>query len=264
MKKLIMLLFSLLVYSNLVFAQSYSVWFVSPSSGSTVANVYNSEKVAVNVSCNATGAKHRYHSKWKFILKTNVGNFTTHDSPWFSAVHTPSGNFTWTIEMWEVLILGDEYKRAEASVNINVKFVIYAENNFGSGNISLEGVNVSSGSSTNKIVGDNVAVGAIEQSDGTYWRVWNTSGTNNSNWKKNNIDIYGATSIGLSYTVGSNDNGVRLTADMKKLYSLTFQNSYSSMYVNGSTYALSATVGVVEQNSITAYGNTYVNNGIEY
>ncbi|MEW6654391.1 MAG: hypothetical protein AB1394_13145, partial [Bacteroidota bacterium] len=148
-----------------------------------------------------------------------------------------------------------------------VKFNVYVSNIFDGGNVSIDNQDRPSGSAKTVMSGNSIGIGAIEQSYSGYNWVWSTSGSYLSKWVKRKYqgaqsDL--SSSQSTSYSVATDDNATTLEAGLRKLCSLTFQNSYSSMYVNGSTYALSATVGVVEQNSITAYGNTYVNNGIEY
>ena len=146
---------------------------------------------------------------------------------------------------------------------------ISAENNFGGGIIVLEGSQQTSGASTLKFVGENVSVSAIDQNDGMgYYRIWNTSGVNNSNWQIEKhqgypTNIFGAITRGYNYTVASNDNGATLVADLKKVCNLTF-NSPGGVYINGSTWSSPKVVEVVEQNTVTASGQWYYSNGIEY
>ena len=125
----------------------------------------------------------------------------------------------------------------------------------------MESSQVGSGSPVYKIVGESISVGAIDQNDGTYDRIWNTNGTNNSDWRIHNSFLAG--SRYYSYTVVSGDNGSTLVAGLRKVCNLTFQAS-SNMYINGSTRTPSWTESVVEQNSIYAYANGYSSNGLDY
>ncbi|KAF0151557.1 MAG: hypothetical protein FD143_1856 [Ignavibacteria bacterium] len=151
----------------------------------------------------------------------------------------------------------------EVSFTVSCYFQISVENNFGGGSIYANGNKVSPARINSSV--SNVSIGAIEQSYDNYYRVWNTSQTNKSAWDRDASYGYGwlDNSQSTSYSILSNDLNTKLIANLRKQCNLTFQNSYGSMYVAGSTYSSSVTVGVVEQNSITAYGNTYVNNGIE-
>jgi len=161
---------------------------------------------------------------------------------------------------------GYESKVAEQSVTFYVKYTIFAANNFGGGSINLENSTVTSGSSVAKLIGESVAVGAIDQNDGAgYNRIWNTNGTNNSNWQIHNGSISGATSRNYTYTVTSNDNLATLKADLKKICNITFQNSGHQITINGSNYSSSGTVQVVELNSVYAStDNNYTSNGLNY
>ncbi|MEW6654379.1 MAG: hypothetical protein AB1394_13085, partial [Bacteroidota bacterium] len=160
-----------------------------------------------------------------------------------------------------------DYTVPPAQVNIT------AQNNFLFGTIKVgvggTATQQSSPFPFTTTVGTTVNLEAQDQSYDSYWRLWNDTEAplNKSKWVKfasGGARTDKSLAVSYSFTAADNDNGATYEAELRKLCSLTFQNSYSSMYVNGSTYALSATVGVVEQNSITAYGNTYVNNGIEY
>ncbi|MEW6509101.1 MAG: T9SS type A sorting domain-containing protein [Bacteroidota bacterium] len=275
---IIVTLYTLLISSSQTYSQSYSVWFIGLSNGQTVANVFSQTQVAVNVTFNASGTRHQYHRAWKFILRTNVGDYTLTFQPIpypqvfpplsFPTVYTPSGNFTWTLEMREVLVLGDEYLRAQTSVNFNTKFTIYAENNFSGGQILLEGSQQTSGASVLKFAGESASVSAIDQNDGVgYDRIWNTVG-NTSNWKfrrhqGSETTINGASSRNYNYTVANNDNGITLIADLKRVCSLTFQAN-SSMSINGNYRTSPYTESVVEQNSISALASIYSANGIDF
>jgi hypothetical protein len=193
------------------------------------------------------------------LNNTNYSNNYPQGFTLFSEPHT------WTIELYE-LFLGESsfVKTAYQTNTFYVNYKLYAANNFGSGSIDLEGSTVSSGSSTYKIVGESMSVGAIDQNDGSgYYRIWNTNGSNNSIWYKNGSQIQGATSRNLSYTVGIADNGATLIAYLRKVCDLTFQAN-SSMYINGFSRSSGWTESVVEQNSIYASANGYTSNGIEY
>jgi hypothetical protein len=283
---IIITLFTLLISSPQTYSQSYSVWLIDPSNGQTVANVFSQTQVAVNVTFNASGTRHQYHRAWKFILRTNVGDYTLTYEPIpyppvipplsFPTVYTPSGNLTWTLEMREVLVLGDEYLRAQTTVNFNIKFTIYAKNNFSGGQIMLEGSQQTSGASVLKFAGESVSVSAIDQNDGVgYDRIWNTIG-NNSNWKIEKhqgtpVNIYGATTRSYNYTVSSNDNGAALIADLKKIFNVNFQNSFTGVgnvgviRVNQTQYnSPTSTFYVLQTTSINAEAVDQTLNGINY
>ncbi len=154
-----------------------------------------------------------YASNWN---NTNIGN----NIP--TSMLLSSGTHTWTIKLYERFLGYNNFqKTAETTHTFYVKYTLNAANNFSGGSINLEGSTVTAGTSSasvKKMVGENISVGAIDQSDGNgYNRIWNTSGTNNSNWLKNVSPINGATPRNYSYTVASGDNGITLTADLKKI-----------------------------------------------
>ncbi len=193
------------------------------------------------------------------VSNTNYGS----DIPFNFTLY--SGTYTWTIEFYE-LFLGETVfeKTAYQTNTFYVNYKLYAANNFGGGNINIESSTVSSSSYAYKIVGESMSVGAIDQNDGSgYYRIWNTNGSNNSNWYKNSTIIYGATSRNYSHTIASGDNGVTLTADLKRVCNLEFQAG-SGMYINGSSRTSPWTESVVEQNSIYASANGYTSNGLDY
>ncbi len=53
-KTYLLILYLLFVINNNFQAQSYSVWFTTPTNGSTVANFYSPELISVDVGFNAT------------------------------------------------------------------------------------------------------------------------------------------------------------------------------------------------------------------
>lgn len=147
--------------------KSQSIWFTNPTEGMTVNNVQYSDKVMVSVTFDARATESQYHQAWLTKLFTDVGDFQTRTPYPFAAIGTTTGNKSWRIELWEELKTGQQYYKAQSTVNFNVKFTVYAANNFSSGRINLEGLEVASGSATGKFIGESVSVGAIDQSDGT-------------------------------------------------------------------------------------------------
>lgn len=148
-----------------------------------------------------------------------------------------------------------------------VKFNVYVTNIFNGGDVSIDSQTKASGSAKTVFGGNSIGIGTSEQSYDNYWWVWNGSSSYPSEWRKIKYlssPSYLSSSQSTTYGVDTDDNSTTLEAGLRKLCSLEFNNSYSSMYINGSTYSSTTTVGVVEQNSITAYGNTYTSSGIEY
>ena len=264
--KIAVLLFVL--FNSFVLAQSIS--FSSPTNGNTYTSTGNSSSVGIYFSYgySYTPSPIVVISNYVKLILDGSQTYSTQGSSIPNYFEVTPGSHTWRLEYWEMHLGESGYTmRASQEVTFTAKFTIYATNNFSGGEIILEGNQVNVNGTNNKVYklpNESVSVSSIEQSKDGYWMKWNTNGTNLSNWQREFSPIFNATSSSLSYIVGASDNGVTLSSDMKKLCSLTFQSSNGSMYVAGGTYSSSATVGVVEQNSITAYGNTYVVNGIEY
>lgn len=244
------------------FVNASTIYFTNPTNGSTIHNVYSSSNVAVNISYSweATQGGYMYVKLFTHDLEYNsrVGD----GIPQWRYLST--GTYYWRIELWEGTELGKEYKTAEQSISFHVKFSLSAHNNFAVGSIILEGSTVQSGSLVIKNIGDNVSVGAIDQNDGNgYYRIWNSSGVYDSDWKRNDSQIPGASSRYLNYSIASNDNGAVLTAGLRKVCGLTFQAN-SSMSINGNYRTSPYTESVVEQNSISALASSYSTDGIDY
>ncbi|MDP2037912.1 MAG: T9SS type A sorting domain-containing protein [Ignavibacteria bacterium] len=196
--------------------------------------------------------------------KTGIKNNDFNEIP--QSVAAEPGTHTFKMELYENF--GDGYGVSFTSTHtIYVKNGIIAQNNFSDGVINLEGNQVNVNGTANKVYklpNESVSVGAINQQDGDYWMLWNSSGTNLSNWKRNDADIYGETASSLSYAVTTNDNGAVLKSDMKKLCSLTFQAAGSTIYINSVSKSSPTVEAVVEQNVINAAAGDYISNGIEY
>ena len=121
---------------------------------------------------------------------------------------------------------------------------------------------------------DNFIIGAIEQSDGVYNRVWNQSGTNNSFWQVTRYEsdpVNWSNNQNTTYTYHGYDFNARLTALLKKVCNITFTNNFIGggtggiIIVNGTQYNSPANgFTVVEQNPDTATALDQTINGIDY
>lgn len=162
----------------------------------------------------------------------------------------------------------------ENEVTVNCKFKVSIENIFGGGSIYADG-NRTSPFLRTSVSGDNVSVGAIEQSYSGYNWIWNTSGTYNSEWTRVPSGISSSVfsySQNTSYSVQSNDANTAVVAGLRKISNITFQNNFVGVgnggviTVNGTQYnSPTSQFQVVEQNAINASANTYYyNNYIEY
>jgi hypothetical protein len=262
MKKISLLVAIFLLFlTGQIFA--YEIRFTSPTNLQVFVCSVSTGTAAVNLGYSSSGEKlyHYYYSKLYTDGQVYNSKYPNVIPQWF---YLSQGTHNWRIELWEGNYLGEEYKVAEQSITFYTKFTIYAANNFQGGTLNLESSSVSSGSSALKLVGESVSVGAIDQNDGSgYYRIWNTNGTNNSIWLRNWSPIWNATSRNYSHYVASNDNGITLIADLKRVCSLTFQAN-SSMSINGNYRTSPYTESVVEQNSISALASIYSANGIDF
>ena len=171
------------------------------------------------------------------------------------------GTYTWKLELWHNSLGGGDGERvAQATITFYVKHQIMIYNDFGAGNINVDGELKQNGSSVLKFTGDNLALGAIDQTYDGYNRIWNENGTNSSEWQKklkdepNYLRIANGLPRNYNYTVASNDNGANIRDVLKKVCNISFQNSFGSgkIKVNGQEYnSPTADFPVVEANTIS-------------
>ncbi len=269
--KSILTILTIIILSFQSIAQD--IWFIHPSNGETLNDNFSETQVAVNISYNNELSMSYYYVK----LITHSQTYISRAGGIPQWLYLPAGTNTWKLELWEGNELGQEYKTAETTITFYVKFNLSVKNDFGTGTINIDGVSSSSGSSKLKLIGENLAVGAIDQHYNNYNRVWNTSGINNSNWqrKRKNVSSYeninGATSRNHNYSVQSNDNYATIQAAMKKECNISFGNQFSGttetgeMYINGNWKNAPSTEVVVEQNQISVTAKqSYIINGIVY
>ena len=211
------------------------------------------------------------------ITNTSYGDYDNFGSnkirEWF---FLSPGTYSFRAELWEVGNDFKYYKVAEQTITFYVKFKLSYQNNFSAGVISVNGATQNSPYFVDSFIGDAVTVGAIDQQYINQSYLWNSSGTNNSNWQKylyqgTVTNILGATSRNYTHIVANDNNGASIITDLKKICNITFQNSFTSVgtvgviNVNGTQYNSPATgFSVIEQNPITATEVDQVYNGITY
>jgi hypothetical protein len=247
-------------------AQSYSVWFNSPADNSTVAgSVIDNRRSSIEISFGWNGQKANPQNKWKFRVIKDIlvsgGNsyaetWVYEDTPYCSLPGDVLYQNWYVIQMYEEdYITKTLYQRASTSyITVTVQQTVYVENNFGTGNVSVNGSSYGSGSGFNLSSGQSLNLAAIEnQVDAQgYTRAWNTSGIGNSYWSLN-----GATQTNsslYSYCANENQNGVHIVADLRKVCNISFSGPVTA---NGNYY-YSQPVSVIEGNavSVTALGYT--------
>ncbi|MCX6150365.1 MAG: hypothetical protein NTX22_07590, partial [Ignavibacteriales bacterium] len=259
LQKAIVILLTL--FSGITYSQSIS--FNSPINGQTIQYYQgaSSSETTIPVFCSWGYTISPYPPKVSLetaiILETNTSTYDSRngDIPqWF---YLTPGTYTWTIRLLEFFMGGSIYEQtAHQTITFIVKHTLIVQNNFLSGVITVDGSTVTSGATAPKFIGQNLAVGAIDQSIGGYNRIWNTNGTNNSNWQRKSMlgnlaFITGADTRNYNYTVVSNDNGATITSDMKKLYAVTLQTEKgTTINVNGNNFTSPYSTNVVEVNKL--------------
>lgn len=278
MKKRALLFVGVILFLVGMEVNASSIWFTNPVNGQTITDdSYSQNTIPLNL---------RYY--WQitdnpisYYVKLFPSPYSTQSSQGSGEIdqwwYLPAGTYNWRIELWECNELGQCFKTAEQTITFYVKYSISVSNNFGGGAINIDGETKSSGSNTFKITGENLSVGAIDQTYGNDYYVWNQSGTNNSEWQRRAMgdlsfsSISGGTPRNYSYTVASNDNGASIRGMLRKNCNITFQNNFVGVGNNGnitvnSTQYTSPASGftVVEQNAISSTANSQTINGINY
>jgi len=140
-------------------------------------------------------------------------------------------------------------------------------NNFNYGKIDV-GVNEDAVEKNSPVelsvnVGDIINAKAKSQTYGDYYRIWNTSGTYNSNWQKkqNGIKLEEYNTQSINVPVLEGDDYAVYVANLRKVVNVTFKNKFvgfpnfnGQIIVNNGApeNAPTAVYKVVEQNTITA------------
>jgi hypothetical protein len=271
--KIFLLLYLILTYS--LSAQSYSTWFTNPTNGSTVSGG-TGYPMSIHFTFSWSGQKGNQNNRWLFELitlntpvgvlpKTTSNYFTDEYTPYVDVPYYSCGPYEATLKMSEYdFYSGITTLRATSEISFNLGYTIIVENNFGGGTVSVNSNTVNSGTSFVINSGEYLYLNAIEQSYGGYSRVWNTNGNNNSEWDKNS-NFY-SSSQSCSYTPTGNANGTHLTAGLRPIYNVTFQNNFGSgiIYLDGSQYSSGSSIPKVELNYVTANAQWQCINYIEY
>ena len=164
----------------------------------------------------------------------------------------------------------------QQQITLNCRFMIRHQNNFSAGMIYVDNYSEQKAAPYDRpsLVSDNYLVGAIEQSDGTYNRVWKTSGTNISEWIKqpnNSGSSHYTYNKNTNYIVGNNDKDMIFQANLRKVYNINFKNNFinevngGTIIVNGTQYnSPSQNFPVIEGDSISATAQNQTVNGIDF
>ncbi len=207
--------------SNLIYAGLYELRYNVDGGTGTSIGIWNTTQRVENVTVNLPAGSHRL----------NAGLFDA----------------SYQIPM--------PLKAAYFDVTCTQILGLTAKNNFNAGTLYVENYTTpkNSGYSFAKPAGGTVALGAIDQQYDPYYRLWNSSGTNNSNWQRQGYNeqtpspIAGATPRNYTYAVASSDNNATLIADMKKRFSVS-RNDQTEF---DGTIPAGVVTDIVEQNSGT-------------
>ena len=256
-------------------AQSSSVWFNSPTNNSTVSgSVLDNTKSNISISFSWSGQKANPQNKWKFKVIKDIltGGGSTYaevwvyeDTPYCTLPGDVLKQNWYYIEMYEEDYVTKQLTpRAYTShITVSVQQTVTVANNFGSGNVYVNGSTPPSGSSFNLSSGQSLNLAPIENqidSQG-YTRIWNASGTNNSDWTVSGSG-FGYTNGSRSYTyyAASTENGASITAGLRKICNITF----SGPVYSGNTYYNNGVVQVVEGNPVQVTATSRVSSDYIY
>ncbi len=266
MKKNLVLFVTIFLSLLPVIINAQSIWFLNPTNGETLTGTGSQTTVYMQLqfNYNLSGSPHLTDHYIKLFRppystqKSGQGGGITSD------YNLPIGTYTWRLELWECYVGQGCLKKAEQTVTFYVKHKMWVSNNFQAGIIKIDGQTIPSGTETHKFTGDNLLVGAIDQYYEGYYRLWNQSGVNNSEWQRKPWNqgyspIYGGTSRDFNYTVVVNDNRATVSAGLRKICKANFQNSFTGVgnggiiKVNNTQYnSPTNQFDVVELNPVTA------------
>jgi hypothetical protein len=269
---------------NTLYSQSITI--NSPLNGDTISNNDCSSELRAFIYLTFTLTRTTNPKSISRIEYIYLDNSNIEEESWATdtavnltidrAIYGYPGTHTIRIEQWEKFSGDTVYKiTATKNVTFDVRFAIFVQNIFNSGNIIVDQGTLPSGSKALKHIGDPLQCQAIEQTADNYNYIWNSSGTNNSVWSRKSytgriIQISGATSINLSYTVINNDNYATITANMRKKYNINVQNSLDGkgsggyIQINNGIPSTSTSLFVVEMNPIVVAAVDQSISGTQY
>jgi len=262
MKKLFIgIIFLLTSLLSIISAQSYSV--SNTSGGNVAGSVVSYNETAISITFNWSGQKADPTNIWKFQLSfgypTDVRlyksgqveeNWTDENTPYFDVVGYSLLPHNCSVKMYEFTSSGTNLgQKATTSCTVTPMQTVYVGNNFG-GTILVNGSTSSSGSGFDLGPGQSLSLTAIEnQTDQSgYTMVWGST----SRWNVNDNPI--SSSQNYSYSANSSQNGATITAELRRVCTISFGGPVYS----GGTYYNSTPVPAIEGTSVqvTALGCT--------
>jgi hypothetical protein len=266
-------------------AQSYSVWFTSPTNNGTAAGtVISSTKSNIHCTFSWSGQKANPQNIWKFNIDRDiivglgkVASGTSADSIWANEnnpqcdlpAYVAAYNF-FVIKMYEQNTNGNLTYRAEQHIGVFIQQTVNVVNSFYLGYITVNNNTVSSGTSFNLSEGQSLSSAPIDNqidSDG-YTRVWTSTGSSPSYW---NVTL-GAQKSGFNYNqantyyANGSQNGASIVSNLNKIYHPIFQNDFGSgvITLDGTSYSSGSSVPKSEGNSVIATAPAQTFNGLDY
>lgn len=268
----LLVIFVLLNKSN-----AQSVWFVYPTNGLDVTNIYSESKVSLNFQYNWQRSSNpnliTYYIK---LFAAPIGTYQSNQGSGIpQGFYLTPGSYSWRLELYEGDGIQGSVKTAEQTIAFNVKHTFNVKNSFGYGYINVDYVQRNSPYQIKRFTGNTVTGGAIDQVYQSINRVWNGSGINNSDWRvQKKLGAYSnslSQSRDYTYAIVSDDNGAALIANLRKIVKPIFQNSFVGVgnggiiKVNNTQYnSPTSQFNVVELNPITGTAVYQVINEIGY
>ncbi len=222
MKKIYLVFTVFSMVFNLLFAQSIS--FVNPSNAEVLSGSWSQTTIPVNLNYSTRNSEYPPGYVIADKVKLSTGTNTYWDSydenipQWF---YLTPGTYTWTLELWELFLGGNSFiKTATKTITFYVRHTITVRNNFtiSASTIKIDNLIKTSGTKVLKSPGDNLTLGAIEQTyDGKFY-IWQTEGSEKSKWE---ITKYNSSTSNMSfnknhtYFVQTNDNMSVIVANLK-------------------------------------------------
>lgn len=250
------LLFIFVLFTTFLFAQTETLYFTYPTNGAVISIPEGQSTVYVTIQYSYTS-----NLATNEIHKLYADQTYTSDVYPYNLVSTPpvicnlaAGTYTWRLERYNWIPgLGAQLWGKADTIIFTVRPSVTVRTSFGGGKLLVNSVEKDNGYNFTPEPNSTTNLSVNDQQYVDYFRVFRRwTGVGGTDTSRNN------------YINAPNTISATATATLLKRCNLTFQNSNGSMYVAGGTYSSSASVNVIETESITAYGNTYVNNGIEY
>jgi len=266
-----LMLLSVLFLNNLVSAESKFTPSISVTGPTTRTVSYGQNNVSATYNISYTNMG-EFDQPGLVTLVDGVkvnpsGAISFSNVPWQGGSYLPSSvtvNLTPGLHSVQFVIMAlygggwvqNQYANAEISVTVGfgMRFV----NSYGSGPISVDGTQYSSTPVTSYYTENStISLSAVEHTSGGYPLVWNSGDVNPSDWIINQEGVLGniGASQSISYSTSNSDKNAVVTANLKRLCSVTYSSNISGYLLVGSGMAnesIPFIATAVEGNSTTS------------